>query len=161
LAGLPPTGGSPLGGSPPGLGPQLPPGIAGPVPPPLAGGGPPLGGPLAPPPQGAAPSPFSPPFTDLSTKLAPAWQLVDAGITCFESAINTGGLYRQPEALAGVREIVQQSKDLMANYGQGAEDQGAPKAQPALEDTPVKPGGETVDTEPAPQAPDSGETEGG
>jgi len=81
------------------MGPQIPP------PNPFGGGGPP--------PQQAAP-PASP-YTDLTDKLPHHYQLLDVACSTIEQAINSGGFYKEPKALAGIRSIYSQLSQIVAN----------------------------------------------
>lgn len=123
----PPGAGNGPGGSPPGMVlPQAPP--AGPTP-----GMPPPGGvltPPAPPPpipgagastplQGVPPAPS--PYTDLSAKMPHAYQLLDVAARSMQMAIETGGFYKQPTVLAGVRKLESDTRRIIQSYAKGDE----------------------------------------
>ena len=108
-----PPGGPPPGMPPPLPPPGLPPGIAATPP-----GLPPVGGP----PPGS-------PFVDLVDKLPAHYQLLDVSASMIEQAINTGGFYREPKILAGVREIHSQLSSVIANRTREGKF-GAPEASP-------------------------------
>ena len=62
------------------------------------------------------PTPASPtPFTDLSDKLPHHYQLLDVAASTIEQAINSGGFYKEPKVLAGVRSIHGQLAAMISN----------------------------------------------
>jgi len=136
MAMMPPGSMAPPGG---------PPGLGGPAP----GGPPPFGGaPPPPPPQqmpGNVPGtpqsggfPFlAAPYQDLSTQLPHHYQLLDVAASTLKQAINSGGFYKTPEVLAGVRHIESQLSQIIANYasGKGSRFLEAPTSSPSMSDS--------------------------
>jgi hypothetical protein len=134
----PPGAGTAPGGLPPGLGqPQLPAGGPANAAPPggapallgAPGGLPPApGAPPAPSAQGPSPANASA-FSDLSAKMPHAYQLLDAAERTITMAIETGGFYKQPDVLAGVRKLSSDLRKIIQGYAKSGDSDGI--ARPA------------------------------
>jgi hypothetical protein len=70
-----------------------------------------------PPPGGAGGAGLTPsPFSDLSTRMSHAYQLLDAGARTFKMAIDTGGFYKTPAVLAAVRKLEADARKIISSY---------------------------------------------
>jgi hypothetical protein len=83
--------------------------------------------------SGAAPPTTSPasPYSDLPADLPHHYQLLDVADRQLKQAIATGGFYKEPEVLAGLRHIEGQLSKIIATYARGG-DKG-PLEAPAIQ----------------------------
>jgi len=88
--------------------------------------------------------------------MPPAYQLLDVAHVTISQAIQSGGFYREPEVLAGVRHLHLELGKLITNYTRNKKNGRAepPKASPSAADSPA--GGETAGTEPTPNDDEEG-----
>jgi hypothetical protein len=77
-------------------------------------------------PHGAGP--FSDPFTDLSEEMPHEYQLLDVASRTIKKAVETGSFYKEPEMLAGLREIIKDIDRMVVSYNdrRGADITAAP-----------------------------------
>jgi len=82
--------------------------------------------------------------------MPPAYQLLDVAHVTISQAVQSGGFYREPEVLAGVRHIHAELGKIITNYTRDKKRGKAepPKAAPAAADSPA--GQESASTEPTP-----------
>jgi hypothetical protein len=60
-------------------------------------------------------------YTDLSLKIPPHWQLVDACSRNLQAALNTGGFFREPAEYAALKKIYEMLVRLVSNKVQSGE----------------------------------------
>lgn len=80
--------------------------------------------------------------------MPPAYQLLDVAHVTISQAIQSGGFYREPEVLAGVRHLHGELGKIISSYAKNKKTTRAepPKASPVAADSPA--GSETAGSEP-------------
>jgi hypothetical protein len=58
------------------------------------------------------------PYTDLSTKMEPCYQILDIAAREIKRAMDTGGFYRTPAVLAAVRQIEGDLRKVISAYAE-------------------------------------------
>lgn len=93
-------------------------------------------------------------FHDVSQDLDHHWQMVDGAVRIMKRALTTGGFYQQPEARAGLVEIIRQGEELVNRFSAAGKTMGPNVSK----SSPTSGGDDTQVIEPAA---DTDEGEGG